>query len=140
MAEEEPVDEGSWHGVANSHVGVGYVNAGPFWQSGVKALTFKATDGTPWHGYGKQVAREQRDALGALHPANLRQLHAYRAEPVDFGACVPHARLSLCLFLSLSLCLYLSVSPVSLSLSASLRLSLSLVSPCVSLSRSSLRG
>ena len=111
MAEEEPVDEGSWHGVANSHVGVGYVNAGPFWQSGVKALTFKATDGTPWHGYGKQVAREQRDALGALHPANLRQLHAYRAEPVDFGACVPHARLSLCLFLSLSLSLRLSVSP-----------------------------
>ena len=94
MAQEEAVDEGSWHGMANSHVGVGYVNAGPFWQSGIKALTFKATDGRPWNGYGKQVAKDQRDALSALHPANLRQLHAYRAEPVDFGACVSNVSLS----------------------------------------------
>jgi hypothetical protein len=37
MADEEVIDEGSWHGVANSHAGQGYVNGGPFWESGVKA-------------------------------------------------------------------------------------------------------
>ena len=130
MAEdEEVVDEGSWHGMANSHVGVGHVNGGPFWESGIKvrglpaahddhhsrsmhpaipqrrgvrsphvvcvllagaqALTFKATEGQPWQGYGKQLPAQQRQALDALHPSNLRQLHAYRAEPADFGQCAP---------------------------------------------------
>ena len=36
MADEEEIDEGSWHGLANSHAGVGHVNGGPFWESGVK--------------------------------------------------------------------------------------------------------
>ena len=47
MAEEEEVDAGSWHGVANSHVGIGYVNGGPFWQSGVKVGGLCSTFITP---------------------------------------------------------------------------------------------
>jgi hypothetical protein len=56
---------------------------------GAQALTFKATEGQPWQGYGKQLPAQQRQALDALHPSNLRQLHAYRAEPADFGQCAP---------------------------------------------------
>ncbi len=47
MAEEEEVDAGSWHGLANSHVGIGYVNGGPFWQSGVKVGGLCSTFITP---------------------------------------------------------------------------------------------
>ena len=54
--------------MAPSHVGAGYVHSGRqhLWDSGFKALTFKATEGQPWRGYGKTVAAEQRTALDKL--------------------------------------------------------------------------
>ena len=137
MAEEEPVDEGSWHGVANSHVGVGYVNAGPFWQSGVKALTFKATDGTPC----MATASRWRGSSGtplvpSIQPTSGSSTRTEQNRSTSVRVC----RTLVCLCVSFSLCLYLSVSPslrlspVSLSLCLSLRLfvSLSFLSLCVS--------
>ena len=94
MAEDEGsiVDSGTWHGVAPSHVGQALIHGKEgMWQSGMKNLTFKATEGQPWQphrarGPGpKMVAaaaaatREtQRQLLDNLHPDNLRRLHGYR--------------------------------------------------------------
>eukprot|EP01047_Picozoa_sp_COSAG01_P055522 COSAG01_NODE_6191_length_3802_cov_3.617607_4_plen_201_part_00 len=93
-------DSGTWHGVAASHVGEPKWIHGKegMWGSGMKQLTFKANSGA-WNpvrarGPGpKMVAAaaaatqaKERQALDALRPEQLRQqLHAYRAEPLDFG-------------------------------------------------------
>ena len=91
MAEDagSAIDSGTWHGVAPSHVGQAYIHGKDgMWESGMKALTFKATEGEPWQphrarGPGPKMVAEaaaktketQRRLVENLRPENLRKLH-----------------------------------------------------------------